>query len=59
MPERVVAQMDQDLLCKLGSQISFQENGQAAVSFDSEPPRALVLITPQEEEWRLHSVKTA
>jgi hypothetical protein len=29
------------------------------LSFGSGPPRVLALITPQEEEWRLHSVETA
>jgi hypothetical protein len=36
-----------------------QEDGQAALSFNSGPPGVLDLITSQEEEWRLHSVKTA
>jgi hypothetical protein len=29
------------------------------LSFGSGPPRVLALITPQEEEWKLHSVETA
>jgi hypothetical protein len=51
--------MGQDLLSKLMAQISFQEDGQVAFSFGSELAKILALITPREEEWRLHSVKTA
>jgi hypothetical protein len=54
-----VTLMGQDLLSKLQAQVSFQEDGQAALSFGSGPPRGLPLITPQREEWRLHSLETA
>jgi hypothetical protein len=40
-------------------QDQFSEDGQAALSFGSGFPRVLALVTPREEEWRLHSVKTA
>jgi hypothetical protein len=53
------ALLGQDLLSKLQAQISFQEIGQTALSFSSGPPRVLALITPWEEEWRLHSVEAA
>jgi hypothetical protein len=51
--------MGQDLLSKFPAQVSFQEGGQAALSFGSGLPRVLALVTPWEEEWRLHSVGTA
>jgi hypothetical protein len=41
--------MGQDLLSKLQAQFSFQEDGQAALSFGSGPPKVLALITLQEE----------
>jgi hypothetical protein len=47
------------LLSKLQVQTSFQEDGQAALSFGSVSPRVLALINPQEKEWRLHSKETA
>jgi hypothetical protein len=51
--------MGRDLLSKLWAQISFQEDGQATLSFGSGCPKALTLITTLKEEWRLHSVQTA
>jgi hypothetical protein len=59
IPKCPVTLMGQDLLSKLRAQISFQEDGQAALSFGSGPPRVLALVTPREEEWRLYSVETA
>jgi hypothetical protein len=47
------------VLIKLWAQISFQEDGQAALSFASGTTRVLALITHWAEEWRLHSVETA
>jgi hypothetical protein len=59
IPECPVALMGRDLLSKLQAQISFQEEGEAALSFGSVTPRVLALITPREEEWKLHSDETA
>jgi hypothetical protein len=58
-PECPVALIGRDLLSKVWAQVTFQEDGQAVLSFGSETPRVLALVTPWEEECRLHSVETA
>jgi hypothetical protein len=57
IPECSVALTVQNLLSKLQAQISFQEDGEVALSFSSQPLKVLALITPWEEKWRLHSVE--
>jgi hypothetical protein len=50
IPECPMALMSRDLLSKLQAQISFQEDGQTALSFNSGPPRVLALIAPPKIE---------